>query len=70
MARTVEGTDNVELGGREPKVDDKAGRVRIYMNLVDAKNKNIRENITAVVYIKGSKVSDVQKRIITAFSRK
>jgi len=70
MAQKIEGTDAVELGGREPKTDDKPGRVRIYLNLVDEKNKNIRSNITSVVYVKGAKVSDVQKRIVAAFSRK
>lgn len=70
MAIKVDGTDAVELGGREPKTDDKVGRVRIYLNLVDEKNKNIRSNITSVVYVKGAKVSDIQKKIIAAFSRK
>lgn len=71
MARTVEGTDNVELGGREPKTDDLVGKVRIYLSLNDSKtNKPVKSNITSALYIKGAKVSDVQKRIVEAFSAK
>jgi hypothetical protein len=64
-----ESTGKVEIGGREPKTKDGRGRVRLYLSLNDDKNKPVKDNITAALYIKGSTVTEVQKRIVEVFSK-
>lgn len=50
----------VFIGGREPKTQDKTGRVRVYLTLVDAdKGKTIPGNISSAIYINGDRKSVV-----------
>ena len=61
----------VEVGGREPKTEDAVCRVRVYLSGTDQKTKkNLTKNISTALYINGAKVSDVQKKIVAAFSKK
>lgn len=68
MAATTEKTPRVQLGGREAKVEDKSGRVRVYLTLVDTKNKAIQKNVSAVLYVNGATVSEVSKQIQKALA--
>lgn len=59
----------VQVGGREPKTKDSVCRVRVYLSGTDSKTKkNLKDNISSAVYINGDTVSNVQKKIIAAFS--
>lgn len=61
-------TPRVTLGGREAKTENAKGRVRVYLTLVDSKNKAIQKNVSAVLYVNGATVTEVSNQIQKALA--